>query len=1224
MGNIEKIEAKTTSCYSLLLNNLLSALYTREGNSYTNSGSVFCLKTLDSKTKENLRKLFNRKRTEMDEPFLSSDDYAFINEKYSFLSDPMRGARGVTQSLFWMAHLAGWKAFQYTPDKAIVSKLFKDTADANVFLRKSLVEDLLGWRWIHNTENGQHEHIFKKPAGLDSDYDREKSQPVSEYIVFRNRELIDQYAIGREELLKRIISDFVENVSESEPNEIKLLYTYLDQMIKAYENRTSDDVVKDVARKHDLLARALSWLVIGAMLRDSLTTGLIEGCLKHYMPESDEKGKAEERRKANGDLQEREHNPAMIAAITEGEDFLADNYQPNEDTVYGREIQIHQISELFSSQRSRSGKSRIVYIQGIGGIGKSTLARAYAEKYSENYDIIAEVSASSAREAIMLLETSIPEYVQYTARLQRIAAVCRKQCVLLIVHDYNQPEDDTFGDWKKLGCDILLTGWHDRRGLGIKTVRLDTNDGSDETELFSATEIFCANYLKNAENAGNDQWKKKLRQTLNEENYYVRELCALTGCHPLTIKVIAMQASYTTGKEERPEEILHKLHEKNIEHFPGRSFGLSKDGCTHRFGDALTHLENVFKEAAKSNLFTEEEYSCLRNMTLVPYAWGISAGRYEEWTKESADWLTLLSKKGWIEYEGRKTDVLSSTKNTGIYRMPIAIASIISRLDKTEPTCRNCSILIEQFVKYDTDREISYAEREALASEAEVITSMIKEESTELYASVVSKCTHMIHSMKTSFSRRTLELFLYRKILKIRKCILGEDHPDTATSYDNVGMSYWDLGDRHEGLKNLEKAMEIRRHSLGEDHPDTATSYDNVGMGYRALGDRQKGLKYQEKALETRRHLLGENHPDTAASYDNIGRSYMASGNRTKSIEYLEKALEIRRLSFGKEAPATALSYDNVGRSYWKFGDHQKGLRYLEIALEIRKHVLGENHPATASSYNNVGISYWVTGNCAKGLEYKEKALEIRRRVLGENHPDTAASYDNVGMSYWESGDHHKGLKYKEMALDIYRNVLGENQPATAASFTSVGMCYMMSDNFQKGLEYQEKALQIYKRVLGENQLDTALSYIIAGYCYEMSGNCPKVLDYWEKALEIRRNILGETHPDTAESYNNVGVKYWNSGNHKKGLEYLERSLKICRSTLGETHLATATSYINVGRSYAEMNDYKTALSMVERSYSIRLKGLGPDDSLTVEAGKCVEEYREKLMTISSTLRSEV
>ena len=58
--------------------------------------------------------------------------------------------------------------------------------------------------------------------------------------------------------------------------------------------------------------------------------------------------------------------------------------------------------------------------------------------------------------------------------------------------------------------------------------------------------------------------------------------------------------------------------------------------------------------------------------------------------------------------------------------------------------------------------------------------------------------------------------------------------------------------------------MEICREVLGEKHAATASLYNNVGNSYWELGERKKGLEYQEKALEIFKEVLGEKHADTA------------------------------------------------------------------------------------------------------------------------------------------------------------------------------------------------------------------------------------------------------------------------------------------------------------------------------------------------------------------------
>ena len=57
------------------------------------------------------------------------------------------------------------------------------------------------------------------------------------------------------------------------------------------------------------------------------------------------------------------------------------------------------------------------------------------------------------------------------------------------------------------------------------------------------------------------------------------------------------------------------------------------------------------------------------------------------------------------------------------------------------------------------------------------------------------------------------------------------------------------------------QALAIRRKLLGEDHPDTAQSYNNVAGNLNAQGKYAEAEPLFRQALATRRKLLGEDHP---------------------------------------------------------------------------------------------------------------------------------------------------------------------------------------------------------------------------------------------------------------------------------------------------------------------------------------------------------------------------
>jgi len=77
---------------------------------------------------------------------------------------------------------------------------------------------------------------------------------------------------------------------------------------------------------------------------------------------------------------------------------------------------------------------------------------------------------------------------------------------------------------------------------------------------------------------------------------------------------------------------------------------------------------------------------------------------------------------------------------------------------------------------------------------------------------------------------------IHREVLTIHLKRLGEQHPESATSYDELAINLHAQGKYGEAQLLYEKALDLRKKLLGEEHPDTATSYNNVAMNLNAQG----------------------------------------------------------------------------------------------------------------------------------------------------------------------------------------------------------------------------------------------------------------------------------------------------------------------------------------------------------------------------------------------------
>ena len=62
---------------------------------------------------------------------------------------------------------------------------------------------------------------------------------------------------------------------------------------------------------------------------------------------------------------------------------------------------------------------------------------------------------------------------------------------------------------------------------------------------------------------------------------------------------------------------------------------------------------------------------------------------------------------------------------------------------------------------------------------------------------------------------------------------LGPEHVDVATSNNNLGIVYRNLGDFQQAKDNFARALDIYATQLGPEHVNVATTHDNLGTVYK-------------------------------------------------------------------------------------------------------------------------------------------------------------------------------------------------------------------------------------------------------------------------------------------------------------------------------------------------------------------------------------------------------
>ena len=233
------------------------------------------------------------------------------------------------------------------------------------------------------------------------------------------------------------------------------------------------------------------------------------------------------------------------------------------------------------------------------------------------------------------------------------------------------------------------------------------------------------------------------------------------------------------------------------------------------------------------------------------------------------------------------------------------------------------------------------------------------------------------------------------------------------------------------------RALAIKLRALGEGHPSTARSYNNLGNTLRDQGNYAEAEAMHRRALAIYLKALGEGHPFTATSYNNLGNTLWSQGKYAGAEAMHRRALAIRQAALGEGHPDTAHSYANVAVTLREQGKSAEAEAMHRRALAIQLKAVGEGHPQTAHSYNNLADTLWAQGKHAEAEAMHRRALAIQLKALGADHPDTASSYTNLAGSLDRQGKHDDALRTWAAAAASYEQARLRGAKGLEAALTA-------------------------------------------------------------------------------------------------------------------------------------------------------------------------------------------
>ena len=123
---------------------------------------------------------------------------------------------------------------------------------------------------------------------------------------------------------------------------------------------------------------------------------------------------------------------------------------------------------------------------------------------------------------------------------------------------------------------------------------------------------------------------------------------------------------------------------------------------------------------------------------------------------------------------------------------------------------------------------------------------------------------------------------------------------DDADIINYLGIALVQAGHYVEAAPHLNRTLAINEKSLGSDHPDTATSLNNLAELYRSQGKYAEAEPLFKRALAIFEKTLGAGHPDVATVLENYADLLRKMNREAEAVKLESRAKEIRAKAVNK------------------------------------------------------------------------------------------------------------------------------------------------------------------------------------------------------------------------------------------------------------------------------------------------------------------------------------
>ncbi len=428
------------------------------------------------------------------------------------------------------------------------------------------------------------------------------------------------------------------------------------------------------------------------------------------------------------------------------------------------------------------------------------------------------------------------------------------------------------------------------------------------------------------------------------------------------------------------------------------------------------------------------------------------------------------------------------------------------------------------------------------------------------------------------------------RAVELRRRELGEEHPDTLNSQNNLAASYCSDGKCEQAISLFESTLKLQKVRPGENAPESLITQNNLAAAYFASGKLDLAISLHEATLKSQRVIIGSEHPDTLVTQNCLASAYLQANKLELAFQLYNSTLESQKSKLGLEHPDTLTTQSNLAGAYLAAGRFDLAIRLYESTLKSEKSKLGDDHPSTLTTQFSLASAYNAAGKIGLSLSLSEATLNSLKATLGDDHPKTLRSQNNLAGGYESAGKLDTAIQLYEATLNVRRSKLGDAHPDTLRSQNNLAFCYKKAGKLDLAIPLFEMTLKCQKEKFGDEHPSTLTTQSNLASAYQSANRLDLATQLFESTLKSFKRVRGDSHPNTLTLQNNLATAYAAAGRNDLAIPLEEATLAARKDKLGMDHPDTLSSQNNLAESYFLAGMQGLGISTLESAIDIALR----------------------------------